>query len=132
MVDNFKKVMEMMSFSNEGDIYFLELLVRGKDRGTTGEHLIRDYHIRSVEQLESLKDEIIAICNATGARAYIRLNKCNIDVANTLAIKECLLRDAERKAAILSGHKPTKIVSISKNLRKRPWLAVTAGRRMQG
>ena len=114
MVDNFDRVLPLISLEHDGDIVFIEIIQRGKDIGTTGEHVIKDYHIHSKEQLIDLKDEIIAMCNAFHARAIIRLNRCNIDVANTLAVGELLKRDVQRKIAICNGNKPPRIVSLTK------------------
>lgn len=97
MVDNFDIVRSLMHFELDGDIYFLEILRRGKDHGETGERLIRDYHIHSFEQFDKLRPEIISQCGANGARAYIRLNQRNIEDANIHAqiemLKEQLVRN---------------------------------------
>ena len=97
MVDNFDIVRSLMHFEMDGDIYFLEILRRGKDHGETGERLIRDYHIHSFEQFDKLRPEIISQCESNGARAYIRLNQRNIEDANIHAqiemLKEQLVRN---------------------------------------
>lgn len=97
MVDNFDIVRSLMHFEMDGDIYFLEILRRGKDHGETGERLVRDYHIHSFEQFDKLRPEIVAQCDANGARAYIRLNQRNIEDANIHAqiemLKEQLVRN---------------------------------------
>lgn len=114
MVDNFDKVIPLIHLDNEGDVLFVEVIQRGKDVGKTGERLIKDYHIHSVDQLLDKKEEIVTMCNAFHARAYIRLNRCNIDVANTIAVGEVIRRDVQRRTAILNGNKPPKIVSLVK------------------
>ena len=97
MIDNFDIVRSLMHFEMDGDIYFLEILRRGKDHGETGERLIRDYHIHSFEQFDKLRPEIISQCESNGARAYIRLNQRNIEDANIHAqiemLKEQLVRN---------------------------------------
>ena len=83
MVDNFELIKPLLHFSNHGDFYFLQLLLRKKDgldvpNGSDNQRrLVRDYHVTDVKQLDEWRDEIIRICNETGARAYIRLNKRN-------------------------------------------------------
>lgn len=37
MVDNFDKIRELIHFELNGDMYFVELIWRGSDHGTTGE-----------------------------------------------------------------------------------------------
>lgn len=83
MVDNFERIKPLLHFPNHGDFYFLQLLLRKKDgmdvpNGSDNQRrLVRDYHITSPEMLDEIKDEVTRICNETGCRAYIRLNKRN-------------------------------------------------------
>ena len=83
MVDNFELIKPLLHFSEHGDFYFLQLLLRKKDgcdvpNGSDNQRrLVRDYHITDVKQLDEWRDEMIRLCNETGARAYIRLNKRN-------------------------------------------------------
>ena len=83
MVDNFELIKPLLHFPNHGDFYFLQLLLRKKDgldvpNGSDNQRrLVRDYHVTDVKQLDEWRDEIIRLCNETGARAYIRLNKRN-------------------------------------------------------
>ena len=83
MVDNFERIKPLLHFSEHGDFYFLQLLLRKKDgcdvpNGSDNQRrLVRDYHVTDVKQLDEWHDEIIRLCNETGARAYIRLNKRN-------------------------------------------------------
>ena len=100
MVDNFDIVRSLMHFEMDGDIYFLEILRRGKDHGETGERLIRDYHIHSFEHFDKLKPEIISQCESNGARAYIRLNQRNIEDANIHAQIEMLKEQLTRNQTI--------------------------------
>ena len=83
MVDNFELIKPLLHFPNHGDFYFLQLLLRKKDgldvpNGSDNQRrLVRDYHVTDVKQLDEWRDEIIRLCNETGARAYIRLNRRN-------------------------------------------------------
>ena len=95
-VNNFDIVRTLMHFECDGDIYFLEIIARGKDVGTTGERLIRDYHIHSLDQLDELKPGIIGQCDMYSARAYIRLNQRNIEDANIYAQIEMLKAQLDR------------------------------------
>lgn len=111
MVDNFDIVRSLMHFELDGDLYFIELIRRGKDVGETGEHLIRDYHIHSFKQFDELRPEIIAMCDTHKARAYIRLNQRNIEDANIYAqiemLKEQLTRNQTIRKAIRTGNTNT-------------------------
>ena len=83
MVDNFDIIKPLLRFTDHQDFYFLQLLLRTKDgndvpAGSDNQRrLVRDYHITSPEMLDELKESIIAHCNESNARAYIRLNKRN-------------------------------------------------------
>ena len=83
MVDNFELIKPLLKFTDHQDFYFLQLLLRKKDgadvpNGSDNQRrLVRDYHITSPEMLDEIKEEVIRICNETGARAYIRMNKRN-------------------------------------------------------
>ena len=110
-VDNFARIRELMHFDCDGDIYFIEVLVRGKDHGTTGERLIRDYHVHSMDQFDQLEAEIKFMCDSYGARAYIRLNLRNVEDANIHAqiemLKEQLTRNQTVRKAIRTGNTNT-------------------------
>ena len=81
-VDNFELFKSVMTFNNEDEFYFVQILIRGKDghtepgvNGNNKNRLIKFYTVKSVEHLERLKPEIISICNAVNARAYIHPTK---------------------------------------------------------
>ena len=98
MVDNFELIKPLLTFDKHGDFYFLQLLQRKKDgcnvpNGSDNQRrLVRDYHITSIEKLDALRDEIISICNETGARAYIRLNKRNYRTVSMAFAEETLMK----------------------------------------
>ena len=110
-VDNFDIVRSLMHFELDGDIYFLEVLQRGKDVGRTGERLVRDFHIHSFKQFDELRPEITALCDSHLARAYIRLNQRNIEDANIYAqiemLREQLTRNQTVRKAIRTGNTNT-------------------------
>lgn len=110
-IDNFDIVRQLMHFELDGDIYFLEVLRRGKDVGEHGEYLVRDYHIHSLEQFDKLRPEIIDLCNMYKARAYIRLNQRNTEDANIWAqiemLKEQLTRNQTIRKAMRTGNTNT-------------------------
>lgn len=98
MVDNFELIKPLLSFDKHGDFYFLQLLQRKKDgcnvpnSSDNQRRLVKDYHITSTEKLDSLRDDIIASCNETGARAYIRLNKRNYRTVSMAFAEETLMK----------------------------------------
>lgn len=101
-INNFEKIRNFLHFELDGDVYFAEVIARGKDKGKSGERLIRDFHIHSLEHFDKLKPEIIDLCDHYSARCYIRLNQRNMDELNSrLKIKleeqEILRKQALRK-----------------------------------
>ena len=79
MVNNINRVKELLSFDDEFDFYFLQILKRRKDNPDLKRDMvvISNYYIESMEQYNSLMPHIINICNAENARAYFRVNKRN-------------------------------------------------------
>lgn len=89
MVDNFNKIRDMLVFEEPGDCYYLQLLYRQSDdpmkngvqdpnyHGNMCNRSLKDYFVRSLDEFDQLKNEIVTICNACNVRAYIRLNKRN-------------------------------------------------------
>lgn len=101
-VNNFEIIRKLLHFELDGDVYFAEVIARGKDKGKSGEHLIRDFHIHSLDQFDKLMPEIIDLCDHFSARCYLRLNQRNMDELNSyLKIKleeqEILRKRALRK-----------------------------------
>lgn len=89
MVDNFEIIKRLLTFENDGDCYYVQLLRRQSDdpmidgipdpayHGNMHSRSIKDYFITSIEHLEHRKDDIIKLCQTFNVRAYIRLNKRN-------------------------------------------------------
>lgn len=89
MVDNFEIIKPLLTFENEGDCYYLQLLRRQSDdpmidgipdpsyHGNMHSRSIKDYFITSIDHLEQRKADIIKLCETFNVRAYIRLNKRN-------------------------------------------------------
>ena len=78
MVNNFEQIKSMFYF-NEGDNMFFHCQIVSRATDHKGENkkvkegAIKTYFIRSREHLDSLKDEIILLCEHYGARAYINV-----------------------------------------------------------
>jgi hypothetical protein len=95
MVDNFSNIIQLMKFESSDDFYYLQILQRKKENSQLGSNsrVIKNYYIKSVDELVAKMDEIITLCDTFNARASFRINKrsfkkvaykalCN--VANTL------------------------------------------------
>lgn len=80
MTNNFKQISKLMSFNNDDEFYFAQIIQRKKDNaGIVGSNnsnrLIKAYYIKSVEQLLELEDEMIFFANYFNARVGLNLNK---------------------------------------------------------
>ena len=78
MVNNFEQIESMFYFNEEDNMFFhCQIVSRVKDHKGENkkvkEGAIKTYFIRSREHLDSLKDEIILLCEHYGARAYINV-----------------------------------------------------------
>ena len=78
MVNNFEQIKSMFYFNEEDNMFFhCQIVSRAKDHKGENkkvkEGAIKTYFIRSREHLDSLKDEIILLCEHYGARAYINV-----------------------------------------------------------
>ena len=80
MIDNFDKIMPLLSFDSDDEFYFVQILQRKKDHdGIKGSNnscrCIKTYRIDSVEKLKSLKSEMVELAIVFNARIGINLNK---------------------------------------------------------
>ena len=78
MVNNFEQIKSMFYFNEVDNMFFhCQIVSRAKDHKGENkkvkEGAIKTYFIRSREHLDSLKDEIILLCEHYGARAYINV-----------------------------------------------------------
>lgn len=85
MVDNFERIKPLLKFGEEGNFYFVQVIQRKKDHKEENKRLgrnnnarlIKAFYIRSLEQFEEYKDEMIALAKLFNARVGINLNPRN-------------------------------------------------------
>lgn len=93
MVNNFEQIKSMFYF-NEGNNMFFHCQIVSRAKNHKGENkkvkegAIKTYFIRSKEHLDSLKDEIILLCEHYGARAYINVAGKDFDSLQTLMLSK--------------------------------------------
>ena len=86
VIDNFDLLAEKLFAEplSDDEFYFLQILLRGKDghnvSGSNKNRLIHYYTITSKNRLLGIKDEVVALCRADNARAYINPTKRHFDV----------------------------------------------------
>jgi hypothetical protein len=76
MTNNFDIIKDLLEFESEDDFYFLQILKRKKENPELGSNsvVVKTYYIKSLENLDMKRDEIINLCQLYNARAYINLN----------------------------------------------------------
>lgn len=96
MIDNFELVKQLIPFNEEDKLFFfLQIVRRAKDHKYNNtkvkEGAIKTYFVTSKAYLDSIKEEVILLCEHYGARAYI-----NVSAKSLLKLqKELLLKLAE-------------------------------------
>lgn len=96
MIDNFELVKQLISFNEEDKLFFfLQIVRRAKDHRYNNtkvkEGAIKTYFVTSKTYLDSIKEEVIILCEHYGARAYINVSAKSLQKLQ----KELLLKLAE-------------------------------------
>jgi hypothetical protein len=90
----------MIKFNSDDDVYFVQIIKRKKDNmhqyfANNAADYLTYYLFKSLEELNSKKEEIKAICTKTNSRAYIYLNPRSAKAINDYA--ENVLKDRFKK-----------------------------------
>ena len=77
MIDNFEQISKLLSFDNNDQFYFVQVLKRKKENPELGSnsYVVKTYYIKSVDDLMFNKGEMIVLANYHNARICINLNK---------------------------------------------------------
>lgn len=128
-VDCFEQIKKLLTFESTDDFYFLQILQRKKENPQLGSNsrVIKNYYIKSIQNLNDKYDEIKALCDLFNARASLRLNKRSFEkigfktlenIANTMQNREYvhLSKSYDRACGLLNNEKNKKwIVDVDKN-----------------
>lgn len=90
-IDNFDRIKSLMPFGECDNLFLhLQILRRGKDHPDlpAANKLMKSWLVRSVEHLDSLKDEVVFLCEHYGARAYISCVPKSIEKLNRLIMRK--------------------------------------------
>jgi hypothetical protein len=81
MIDNFPHIPELLDFSEKNTFYFIQILKRRKENPDmkTGVRVVDNFYIYAPEDLEKLKDKIVEQCTLHNARAYINVNRLDLE-----------------------------------------------------
>jgi len=79
MVDNFNTINKLLKFDNDNEdvFYFAQILKRKKEHPELGSnsYVVKTYYIKSLDDLEFYKGEMICLANFHDARVCINLNR---------------------------------------------------------
>lgn len=92
IVDNWDWIREHLDFSDPDKFYFIELMQRKKDDSSfpANNRMVKYYFVQSLEYYNRIEGEVKKLSDATGARAYILVNrrsykKCVLNVLKDAA-----------------------------------------------
>ena len=81
-IDNFNLIKPLLSFNNDDEFYFVQVIQRKKDNpnghylgSNNSSRLIKGYYIDSLEKLEKYRPEMVKLAELFNARVGINLNK---------------------------------------------------------
>jgi hypothetical protein len=77
MVDNFEQIKSLLKFDDEDQFYLVQIIKRKKDNKELGSnsHIVKFYYIKSAEDLDKNKEEMVLLANFHNARVCVNLNK---------------------------------------------------------
>ena len=80
MIDNFKDIKELLNFVDDNTFFFIQIIKRRKENPEmkTGAAVINNYYLYKEEDLNKLRDKIINDCELHNARAYININRLDL------------------------------------------------------
>jgi len=80
-IDNFDQIRELLDFSEPNTFYFIQILKRRKENPEmrTGVRVINNYYVYELDDLNKLREKILDDCEKHNARAYINLNRLDLE-----------------------------------------------------
>lgn len=90
MTDNFSQIAELLDFSETNTFYFVQVLKRRKENPDmpTGVRVVSCYYLYSAADLEKLRPKIVEDCTKYNARAYINLNRLDLQKVAMHTLKQ--------------------------------------------
>ena len=102
MTDNFNQIENLLDFSEKNSFYFIQIIKRRKENPdmTNGTYIIDNFYVYDKAELSRLREKIINQCEKHNARAYINLNKLDLETIALYTLKKItdLLVSKEYKA----------------------------------
>jgi hypothetical protein len=90
MIDNFKHIEMLLDFTEKNTFYFVQILQRRKENPDmrTGVRVINNYYLYELQDLTKLREKIVSDCAAYNARAYINLNRLDLEKIALYTMKQ--------------------------------------------
>lgn len=81
MTNNFDNIKKILEFSEKNDFYYIMILQRRKENPDMkiGVRNIDNLYLYSIDDLDKIKNRIIETCEKYNARAYINLNRLDME-----------------------------------------------------
>jgi hypothetical protein len=92
MRDNFEQIEKLLDWSIPGTFYFVQILKRRKENPEmkTGTAVIDNFYIYNDTDLSKLKERIVERCTKHNARAYINLNRLDLEKVAMYTAKQTM------------------------------------------
>lgn len=92
MRDNFDKINSLLDWSVPGTFYFVQILKRRKENPEmrSGTSVVDNFYLYSEEDLEKLKRRIVERCEKHNSRAYINLNRLDLEKVAMYTAKQVM------------------------------------------
>jgi hypothetical protein len=92
MKDNFEQIEKLLDWSISGTFYFVQILKRRKENPEmkTGTAVIDNFYIYNDSDLTKLKERIVERCSKHNARAYINLNRLDLEKVAMYTAKQVM------------------------------------------
>ena len=123
MTNNFSKIKELLDFDTKNTFYFIQVLKRRKENPEMGNgvRVIDNFYIYSIEDLNKCENRIIEICEKNNARAYINVNKLDVERIAMFVMKKVADLIVEKQFKAIKNVYPTVCGSHSSETNKR-WI----------
>ena len=81
MTNNFPQLESLLDFSEPNTFYFIQILKRRKENPdmSTGQAVLDNFYVYGPNDLNLIKEKIIDRCNKHNARAYVNLNRLDLE-----------------------------------------------------
>ena len=123
MINNTEQIRKMLSFTDENDFYFVQVLKRRKDNPemTKNQMGLGNYYIESFEQFDTIIPHLIRTAEFENGRVYFHLNKRNYEHLSFHLLKQMVTLIAGRTFKALKNTFDS-VTGKNHNDKNRTWV----------